>query len=288
MLVSLIVFIANHGPKVLLTQWISEQSQYPACGTYIWTGSPARSMYRCFAATTIVSMLDQPQFVIDAALSSNTASTTSSGTSTTSSDGSTSTSNSGGGGSSSSNTGAIVGGVVGGVAGIALIVGAIVFFIMRKNKKNREKQAYNAVPVNEHNAPGHPGSGQPAMSYAGGAGPTTYPPQEPFYPAMAGQHDPRQSYVQSHDPRQSYVQSPDPNAQHHQYDPSKQGHYAATDVHPGAPGSPGYAGYQYPQTTNSIVAGAPHQGVVASELDGNVPAGHESNPVEMASSPQGH
>ncbi|RYP74269.1 hypothetical protein DL771_003090 [Monosporascus sp. 5C6A] len=47
-----------------------QDSEQPACGTYIWTGSPTRSMYRCFEQSTIISLLDIPQFVIDASRSS--------------------------------------------------------------------------------------------------------------------------------------------------------------------------------------------------------------------------
>ncbi|RYP46854.1 hypothetical protein DL768_006993 [Monosporascus sp. mg162] len=56
--------------------WTNEQtcgcqdSEQPACGTYLWTGSPSRSMYRCFEQSTIISMLDIPQFAVDASRSS--------------------------------------------------------------------------------------------------------------------------------------------------------------------------------------------------------------------------
>ncbi|KAI1360044.1 hypothetical protein F5Y08DRAFT_59978 [Xylaria arbuscula] len=44
----------------------------PACGTYLWTGSPERSMYKCFETASILTMLDVPQFVVDASLFSKT------------------------------------------------------------------------------------------------------------------------------------------------------------------------------------------------------------------------
>lgn len=45
-------------------------SAAPACGTFQWTGTPTRSMYRCFATPTVIAMIDEPQFVIDASISS--------------------------------------------------------------------------------------------------------------------------------------------------------------------------------------------------------------------------
>ncbi|KAI0546671.1 hypothetical protein F4679DRAFT_575341 [Xylaria curta] len=49
-----------------------QQATEPACGTYIWTGSPERFMYKCFERASIVSILDVPQFVLDASLFSKT------------------------------------------------------------------------------------------------------------------------------------------------------------------------------------------------------------------------
>ncbi|KAI1761424.1 hypothetical protein GGR53DRAFT_27589 [Hypoxylon sp. FL1150] len=45
---------------------------YGACATYLWTGSPTRSMYRCANSSTIISMLDVPQFVLDASRTGST------------------------------------------------------------------------------------------------------------------------------------------------------------------------------------------------------------------------
>ncbi|KAH8200688.1 hypothetical protein TruAng_005152 [Truncatella angustata] len=48
-----------------------QSSAAPACVTYIWTGSPVRSQFKCGTATAITSMLDEPQFVIDASISAS-------------------------------------------------------------------------------------------------------------------------------------------------------------------------------------------------------------------------
>ncbi|CAN8096206.1 unnamed protein product [Discula destructiva] len=43
----------------------------PACGTFQWAATaPTRSMFRCFAEPTLIAMLDEPQFVLDASISS--------------------------------------------------------------------------------------------------------------------------------------------------------------------------------------------------------------------------
>ncbi|KAI4862076.1 hypothetical protein F4820DRAFT_36916 [Hypoxylon rubiginosum] len=55
---------------------------YGACATYLWTGEPARSMYRCASSSAIITMLDEPQFVLDASLSSQTATASSIGANT--------------------------------------------------------------------------------------------------------------------------------------------------------------------------------------------------------------
>ncbi|KAG8163214.1 hypothetical protein KVR01_006511 [Diaporthe batatas] len=54
-----------------------QNADEPECGTYVWTGTPARSMFKCFATATLISMLDEPQFVIDASRSSASASSSS-------------------------------------------------------------------------------------------------------------------------------------------------------------------------------------------------------------------
>lgn len=64
----------------------------------------------------------------------------------------------GGGGDSGSNTGAIAGGVVGGVVGLALIVGAIIWFMRRRKqgekKKLAELEAKSASPTGSQDAGG--------------------------------------------------------------------------------------------------------------------------------------
>ncbi|KAI0848596.1 hypothetical protein F5Y00DRAFT_270081 [Daldinia vernicosa] len=46
-------------------------SRYGSCATYLWTNRPTRSMYRCSNVTTTITMLDVPQFVVDASLSAS-------------------------------------------------------------------------------------------------------------------------------------------------------------------------------------------------------------------------
>ncbi|KAH8775207.1 hypothetical protein F5883DRAFT_256563 [Diaporthe sp. PMI_573] len=54
-----------------------QNADQPECGTFVWTGTPARSMFKCFPTATLISMLDEPQFVIDASRSSAAASSSS-------------------------------------------------------------------------------------------------------------------------------------------------------------------------------------------------------------------
>lgn len=151
-----------------------QDADQPECGTFVWTGTPARSMFKCFPTATLISMLDEPQFIIDASISSVEASSSSAEAAsrssaeaasrsgngpstvvatTTAADGSTSTVTSvlgseasasagagtgggsgGGNGGSSTNTGAIAGGVVGGTAFLALLA-LLLWYLMRKNNK---------------------------------------------------------------------------------------------------------------------------------------------------------
>jgi hypothetical protein len=178
--------------------------------------------------------------------------------------------------SGSSNTGAIVGGVVGGVAGIALIAGAIAFFMIRSRKKANSNvggggTAYSAVAPGDPAYPGSPmpptgyppSSASPQMSQAGGyynpssVGTTLQHPETPYLasatPPVPGAYDPRHSY----------------------YDPAKPAGYAPY------PGSPPLQGGQYPGAYPP-----PQQMQTVSELDtSTAPAGHQSNPVEMAVDP---
>ncbi|RYP65099.1 hypothetical protein DL769_006421 [Monosporascus sp. CRB-8-3] len=142
-----------------------QDSEQPACGTYIWTGSPTRSMYRCFEQSTIISLLDIPQFIIDASRSSESerlksltaskssskssvpATTTSDGPPASPSDNGDDTETTGGvldgddgedinntTNQTTNNTPAIVGGVVGGVVGLITTCLLLYYLCYRKRK----------------------------------------------------------------------------------------------------------------------------------------------------------
>ncbi|KUI70499.1 hypothetical protein VM1G_06394 [Cytospora mali] len=55
-----------------------QNSAQPACGTFIWTGAASRSMFKCFPTETIISMIDEPQYIIDSSISAASASSVSS------------------------------------------------------------------------------------------------------------------------------------------------------------------------------------------------------------------
>ncbi|KAK9418442.1 hypothetical protein SUNI508_08169 [Seiridium unicorne] len=149
-------------------------STAPACVTYIWTGSPVRSQFKCGTSTAITSMLDEPQFVIDASISASKSSESAASASSASasrasvsaslaseasksadgsrgsvttatlSDGSTVTStadplsatqSTGTTTNNTNNTGAIVGGAVGGVAGLLLLL-LLLFCCCRRRRKS--------------------------------------------------------------------------------------------------------------------------------------------------------
>lgn len=147
-----------------------EDLEKPACGTLIWPGATARSMFKCFSSATLISMIDQPQYILDSSISAASASSVSAaaaaaasrtgkGPSTviatsTAADGSTSiyttvveggsgasaTAGAGAGkggdtGGSSTNTGAVAGGIIGGVALLALIIAFLIWYVMRKKNK---------------------------------------------------------------------------------------------------------------------------------------------------------
>jgi hypothetical protein len=158
---------------------------------------------------------------------------------------------------------------VGGVAGIALIAGAIAFFVIRSRKRNNNVgsgTAYSAVAPADtayHGSPTQPSayaasSASPQTAQTGYFSPSTTLHPETAYagtPApVAGMYDPRTSY----------------------YDPAKVAEQQQQQYgHTPPPG--GYAAYpgQYP----------PQQQQPVSELDTSaVPAGHQSNPAEMAAS----
>ncbi|KAF2971826.1 hypothetical protein GQX73_g1730 [Xylaria multiplex] len=146
----------------------------PACGTYIWTGTPERYMYKCFETKSALTILDVPRFVLDASRFSETHTTPSStitGSSTTtdgsvSPPGSTGGGNSGSGGSNSSsgagdsgsgsttttstdNTPIIVGSVVGGVAGLLLLL--LLLFCLRRRAKGKVGLSYTRNKHNHNN-----------------------------------------------------------------------------------------------------------------------------------------
>ncbi|KAI0433029.1 hypothetical protein F5Y09DRAFT_300103 [Xylaria sp. FL1042] len=160
-----------------------QNSAQPACGTYLWTGEPERSMYKCFETASILTMLDVPQFVVDASLFSKTHTTpepTSTGTDGSASpSGSTGGSDAGSGGSNSSNgsngdsgsdggqgasgsngsngasgsnsgstnnTPIIVGSVIGGIAGLLLLL--LLLFCLHRKAKGKLGLSYTR---NKHN-----------------------------------------------------------------------------------------------------------------------------------------
>lgn len=55
-----------------------QDSAQPECGTFIWAGAQTRSMFKCFASETVISMIDEPQYVIDSSRSAASASSASS------------------------------------------------------------------------------------------------------------------------------------------------------------------------------------------------------------------
>ncbi|KAI8630223.1 hypothetical protein F5Y19DRAFT_429393 [Xylariaceae sp. FL1651] len=130
-----------------------QQETEPACGTYIWTGSPERYMYKCFESKSIISILDVPQFVIDASIFSKTHTTpTPTITPSSSATGNSPSSGNTGGSAPESgvpesgatttaspapttnNTPIIVGSVVGGIAGLLLLLLLLLFCLRRKTK----------------------------------------------------------------------------------------------------------------------------------------------------------
>ncbi|KAL2191546.1 hypothetical protein L209DRAFT_673857 [Thermothelomyces heterothallicus CBS 203.75] len=273
------------------------------CITYVWPGSTERSMYRCYSERRIVTMLETPSGLETSTSTTSTSSTTSE-TSQTEEASTTATDDEANETETSTpsprpekdgnNTGAIVGGVVGGVAGIALIAGAIAFFIIRSRKNAANGNIgggaadYSAVAPND--TAYHPGSpmpssvaGYPQMSQAGYYNPnamgnnnnnnnnnllnppdtpylssTTPPPVSPGYNTNS-YYDPPKDAADQQQPHQQPGYAPYPGAP---TPPQGQGLY------PGAGG--GYPQHQqYPQQV--------------SELDtSTAPMGQQSNPAEMA------
>ncbi|KAL2128411.1 hypothetical protein VTI74DRAFT_9213 [Chaetomium olivicolor] len=268
-----------------------------ACITYVWPGTTQKSMYRCYTTSQdIITMLNEPQFVIDqrTRTTSTTSASTSSDISSTTTNPleTTSSVSQPAGDKGGSNTGAIVGGVVGGVAGVAVIAGGIAFLIIRSRNKDNNVgagTAYSAVAPAETSYPpggpqspptGYPPSSvSPQMSQAGYYPPpstmdtSSIAPGTPYLasttPPVPGAYDPRQSY---YDPA---------NAAKHQ---QMAGGHLSPPVggYPGAPPQQGMyaAGAVAPQGAFPAPAA-----VHISELDtATVPSGHAGNPVEMADS----
>ncbi|KAK3326066.1 hypothetical protein B0H66DRAFT_530072 [Apodospora peruviana] len=252
---------AQTGCYIILTRdnFFTTESAYGSCGTYLWTGNPPRSMYRCFSDKIIISMLDQPQFVLDAL----TRSTSTTSTSKTTSHLTTTGTNLPGGSTTattnSSNLGVIVGGVVGGVAVVAAIVGGIAYLMIR-----RKKEKYSAVAPADPSSYSSPATGgfssQPSSQMAMAAGgvvlSTTYPPISPYVTIL---YDPPKASVSGHiSPRQQF------NAYAPPYPPPQQ-HY-----------QPQLA--PMPELDST----ARQQGSNVSELDSSTPpVGNHGNPAEM-------
>ena len=130
-----------------------QTSSFGACGTYLWPGSPPRSMLRCFDAPTTISVLDAPPQTSEANVPlSRPADTSSESVSVpdpTSSGSTASTALSIASGipdssrtAGTNNIGAIVGGALGGLAVLALIVAALAFL----SRRQRHGSAVSAGP----------------------------------------------------------------------------------------------------------------------------------------------
>ncbi|KAB5545521.1 hypothetical protein GE09DRAFT_211367 [Coniochaeta sp. 2T2.1] len=242
---------ASIGPQTGCCQ----TSGFGACGTYLWTGTPVRSMYRCFPTPTIISMNDEPQEVIDASLST-TSTTTSSSTSTSSTPPQTTVPDNGDEDKSSTPVGAIVGGVVGGVAALAILAGVAAWIILRRKRAAKSPQAYNAVSPDPNNPPPM-ATHQAPQQYPGGGGYTTvpggtastYPPTSP-YPTSV-------STATAYDQRQSY------------YDPNK------------SPGQVSRTTYPAPSPPVPVAGPYNPQHSVMSELESSARSGTRENPVEI-------
>lgn len=281
------------------------QSSNPQCGTIFYSSlrnpSVTQTIIQCWATNfrETYSMQDIPPSLLSAeSETSSTTRSTSRDTTTTSrttpalpggTDGvRESDSNAG-----SNNVGAIVGGVVGGVAGIALIVGAVVFFLLRKKRS----------PKSPSPGEGFPPGGAPPGGPIGGPSTTGSPPplmvQGAYAPAPMSQYDATKppGQQQFYDPRYTYMpvdaqhtggyapssmngsHSPQPTYANSMHSPNA---YAGTvsqitppQGHLGAAAIPGQQG-GYPM-------GPPSQ--QAYEMPAHNPIGSEGNRAEMWSGP---
>ncbi|OTA67210.1 hypothetical protein K449DRAFT_401730 [Hypoxylon sp. EC38] len=119
-------------------------TQYPECATYLWTNSPQRSMYRCWTSSAIITMLDVPQFVADATLTTVSAEATA-----TSSNGNTLTparvlpnNDDSTAFQSGLSVGAIVGIVIGSVSGLAILFGLVRCYRHRRKVGEEARQKF--------------------------------------------------------------------------------------------------------------------------------------------------
>ena len=231
-------------------------------------------------------MLTVPQFVLDASsqTSSSAPATTTDPTSTSGNDAQQTTDPASPTPEpSGSNVGAIVGGTIGGVAGVALIAGAIAFFVIRKrnqklNSASGQPVAYSAVAPGDTSYPG----ASPQMNQFGAA--STLHPGTPYTTASAGPY----SHASSATPPVPGVYDPQQQQQgaYGYYDPNKiaeqQQQFLNTGLmgaptggyqpYPGNAPAPGAAPYGMPGAVPG--AGAPPQ---AAELSGE----QYRPPVEM-------
>ncbi|KAL8343852.1 hypothetical protein RB601_004395 [Gaeumannomyces tritici] len=125
-------------------------SDYPACGTFLWVESTPRSMLRCMTSTSIVSINDRPQFVVDAEITV-TASTSSSKATTSdvvplSTVPSSSDNNNNGGGGGGIHLGALAG-AIGGVVAIVFVLLLALFCYYRKRGPGDRRRPHISAPI---------------------------------------------------------------------------------------------------------------------------------------------
>lgn len=234
-------------------------------------------MYRCYTAPMILTMLDEPQFVLDAATRTTSSTSSSSTTSTSASAQTTSSAPPPATNDSSNNTGAIVGGVVGGIAGAAIIAGAIAFLVIRMRRcSGAHGQAYSAIAPGDTSYPGAGGMMPPAG----------YPPQPMSPPMTQGGYSgnntlrPETAYLSNTTTPPPHLNNTTPPAggvydlRQSYYDPGKVAGHT-----PPPPGQyPAYPGAPPPQGPYAV----PGQQHPASELDHTtVASGQQGNPAEM-------
>ncbi|KAK8029637.1 hypothetical protein PG993_010928 [Apiospora rasikravindrae] len=122
-------------------------TDFPACGTYLWTGTPARSMYRCFPASSVVTMLDEPQFMLDSQTSPSTSTSSDNGgvaASPTATPSSSNTDAGSGGGGDDKETITVVAISVGTILGFFLVLGLVRFAASFRAKFVRRRDGRNA------------------------------------------------------------------------------------------------------------------------------------------------